>query len=89
MKNGLLTAKPWPNTLPSTISKRQAVKSHKVHTSSVWTLAKSNEVNNTVLHLQHGGALAVEDGDAVRAPRLVRRQTAGEYHEAFTEELKI
>lgn len=51
-----------------------------VQTRSMGTLAECDKVHDAVLHLQHGGALAVEHGDAVRAPRLVRGQPAREHH---------
>lgn len=46
----------------------------------VWALAERDEVDDAVLHFQHGGALAVEHRDAVRAACLVRRQATGEYY---------
>lgn len=52
-------------------------------TGRVRRLAERDEVDDAMLHLQHGGGLAVEHRDAVRAPRLVRRQPAAEDHQAL------
>lgn len=51
----------------------QAVSEGRQRTVLVWALAECDKVDDTVLHLQHGGALAVQDRDAVGAPGLVRR----------------